>query len=498
MSVKESPVKEIPVEGITYDQIKIEKIPATPAYIPRDARLIPAENRAVVINPGYTCMPLGAMLAVLGVRRAIPFVQGAQGCTTYVRYTFCRIFKEPAAIATASFHEDAAVFGGRRNVVEGIRNLVVRYWPEVIGVVTTCSSEIIGDDMVSFLKMARKRLRDEIGAEKEEAVAIVLINTPSFAGSHVEGYNRAARAFLETLATRRTRPNKKINIIPGLVYPGDIREIKHLLQEMEIVGTVLFDIADTLDAPLHPPQSLPYYPPGGTTLEEIREMANAAATFALQPEAGGAGARFLERRFGLPAVVGPMPVGVAATDAFVQALARFTGRGVPQSLLDERGRLVDAMADTFHHTMMKRVAVFGDPDTALGLTRFVCELGMTPVAVAAGTPTRTFGRAAQAIFAEYQHLFLDQPKIFNGGDLFEFEEYLKTLKRLDLIIGHSKGKDIASELDVPLVRAGFPVYDRFGYQKKPIVGYRGAELLLYDIVNAILDYRYPDDRTQQL
>jgi nitrogenase molybdenum-iron protein beta chain len=122
---------------------------------------------------------------------------------------------------------------------------------------------------------------------------------------------------------------------------------------------------------------------------------------------------------------------------------------------------------------------------------------MTPMTVAVSTKSKTFTQDAEAIFAEYQHLFLDTPKIFNGGDLFEFEEYLKTCKRLDLIIGHSKGVDIANEIGVPLVRAGFPIYDRFGYQKKPIVGYRGAELLLYDIANAILDYQYPDDRTQQ-
>ena len=184
-------------------------------------------------------------------------------------------------------------------------------------------------------------------------------------------------------------------------------------------------------------------------------------------------------------------------DGFIQSLIRLSGKRVPKGILDERGRLVDAMADTFHHTRMKRVAIFGDPDTVLGLTGFVCELGMCPVAVAAGTKSKTFTQDAEAIFAEYQHLFLDTPKIFNGGDLFEFEEYLKACKRLDLIIGHPKGVNIANELALPLVRAGFPIYDRFGNQKKPIVGYRGAELLLYDIANAIFDYQYPDDRTQQ-
>ena len=150
----------------------------------------------------------------------------------------------------------------------------------------------------------------------------------------------------------------------------------------------------------------------------------------------------------------------------MQNLSRITGKEIPASLKVERGRLIDAMADTFHHTMMKRVAIFGDPDTVTGVARLVCELGMTPVAAAAGTPTKTFEQEMDGIFAGYRELFLETPRVFNGGDLFEFEEYLKTLPRLDLIIGNSKGIDISRELDVPLVRVGFPIYDRFGYQKR--------------------------------
>lgn len=490
-------LKEIPLRGIPYDEIKIEKVPATPQYCERPQELVPSTNRALVINPNRTCMPLGAMWAVLGVRHAIPFVQGAQGCTTYVRYTFCRIFKEPATIATASFHEDAAVFGGRRNLVEGIRNLVVRYWPELIGVVTTCSSEIIGDDMVSFIRMARANLRKEIGAEKADRIPIVLINTPSFAGSHVEGYDRASRAFVESLANNKGRANGKVNIIPGLFYPGDIREIKHLLRHMGIEAIVLFDISDTLDAPLEPPTSVPYYPPGGTTVEEIRDMANSLATFALQPHAGQAGARYLERKYGVRAVVGPPPIGVKGTDAFLRTLQEITGKPIPRSLLQERGRLIDSLADTLHHTMMKKVAIMGDPDIVLGITRFVLEMGMEPVAVASGSPSKTFVHDVESILAEAEYGG-DPPLILNGGDLFEFEEYLKKQPRLDLILGNSKAVDISRELQVPLVRVGFPIYDRFGYQKRPIVGYRGGEMLLAEIVNSMLDYQYPDDRTQQL
>lgn len=490
-------LKEIPITGIPYDQLYIEKIPATPEYCRRPAELLPAGNRSVVVNPNRTCMPLGAMWAVLGVHGAIPFVQGAQGCTTYVRYTFCRVFKEPATIATASFHEDAAVFGGRRNLIEGIRNLVVRYWPELIGVVTTCSSEIIGDDMVSFLKMARANLRKEIGPEKADRIPIVLVNTPSFAGSHVDGYDRASRAFVETLATTRDKPSGKVNIIPGLLYPGDIREIKHLLRHMGIEGIVLFDISDPLDAPLQPPVSLPYKPPGGTPVAAIRDMANSLATFALQPHAGQAGARYLERKFGVRAVVGPPPIGIQGTDAFLKTLRELTGKPIPESLLQERGRLVDSLADTFHHTMMKKVAIMGDPDVVLGVTRFVLEMGMEPVALAGGTASKTFDHDVEAILAEAGYGG-DPPLVVNGGDLLEFEEHLKQLPRLDLVIGNSRAVDIAKELQVPLVRVGFPIYDRFGYQKRAVVGYRGGEVLLAEIVNSILGYQYPDDRTHQL
>ena len=102
-----------------------------------------------------------------------------------------------------------------------------------------------------------------------------------------------------------------------------------------------------------------------------------------------------------------------------------------------------------------------------------------------------------AILDEYRQIFVEKPKIFNNGDLFEIEEYLRGVKRLSLIIGHSKGVDIAAECGVPLIRAGFPIYDRFGYQKKSIVGYRGGERLLYEIVNTIMGHHYPDSQLQQ-
>ncbi len=482
---------EIPIEGINYEQIYIEKEPICPEYTPPDETIIPSSKRTVVIDPGRICMPFGAMWASVGVHKCIPFVQGAQGCTTYPRYTFSRIFREPVSIATASFHEDAAVFGGRKNLIEGIRNLICRYQPEVISIITVCSSEIIGDDIDSYLDEAKEQLEEEFGPEVSDSVKFVIIHTPSFAGSHIEGYNRAAKAFLQTLAKKRS-PNNKVNIIPGMVTPGDIREVKHILRLMGIENIILFDISGTLDCPLRLPQSMPYYPKGGTKSEEIMDMANSLATFALSPHEGKAGATYLEKRFKVPAIIGPLPLGVHNTDIFVKRLADVTGRPIPEEIKDERGILLDAMADTFHYTMMRRVAICGDPDIVAAATRFTCELGMEPVAIFNGTPSKDFAQEVWAVAEEYNY----KPTIFNGGDMFEWEDFIKR-EKVDLILGNSKAVNVAKETDTPIVRIGFPIYDRVGYQRRANIGYRGGEYLLDLIVNTILDSKFPDDRVHQ-
>lgn len=58
------------------------------------------------------------------------------------------------------------------------------------------------------------------------------------------------------------------------------------------------------------------------------------------------------------------------------------------------------------------------------------------------------------------------------------------------MIGNSDGRLIARDLGIPLVRVGFPVYDRVGYQRIPVVGYHGAVNLLNRITNTVLRAYY--------
>jgi nitrogenase molybdenum-iron protein beta chain len=70
--------------------------------------------------------------------------------------------------------------------------------------------------------------------------------------------------------------------------------------------------------------------------------------------------------------------------------------------------------------------------------------------------------------------------------MFFFHQLVKN-ERPDLIFGNTYAKYIARDEDIPLIRMGFPIYDRVGHQYFPITGYPGALRLLERMLNALLD-----------
>ncbi|MCK4491625.1 MAG: hypothetical protein KAU03_03315, partial [Candidatus Altiarchaeales archaeon] len=48
---------EIPVEGINYEQMYVEKEPISEEYIPPDETIISSSKRSVTIDPARICMP---------------------------------------------------------------------------------------------------------------------------------------------------------------------------------------------------------------------------------------------------------------------------------------------------------------------------------------------------------------------------------------------------------------------------------------------------------
>ncbi len=98
---------------------------------------------------------------------------------------------------------------------------------------------MIGDDVDGVVTKLEEGLLKEKYAGRE--VHLLAIHTPSFVGSMITGYDVAVRDFVKKFA-KKGEPNDKINLITGWVNPGDVKELKHLLAEMDIDATVLFEI----------------------------------------------------------------------------------------------------------------------------------------------------------------------------------------------------------------------------------------------------------------
>jgi len=430
-----------------------------------------SKRSALTVNPCKTCQPVGAIYAALGVHNCMPHSHGSQGCASYHRTFLTRHFKEPAIASTSSFTEGASVFGGGSNIKTGVKNVFDIYNPDIIAVHTTCLSETIGDDLNAYIQ----------DMDLPEGKIVVHANTPSYVGSHISGFYNMMAGFIRYLSKSTGKSNGKTAIFPGFVNPGDIREMKKIANLMKVPFTMFPDQSGVMDAPMTGDYAM--YPKGGTTVTEIVEMGDCKKVLALGELTSEEPANVLERKCKVPYTLIPLPIGIDATDKFVMELSQLSNEEVPYELEEERGQLVDLMLDAHFYFFNKTVAIFGDPDTVLGLTRLVLEMGMIPKYVLTGTPGENFVKLAQELFEQFG---VEGCTAKAAGDLLELHQWIKN-EKVDLLLGTTYGKQIARAEDIPFIRAGFPVLDRYAHSSFPIVGYKGAMRMVQAIADTLMD-----------
>lgn len=424
-----------------------------------------------LINPAKTCQPVGAMYAALGIYKCLPHSHGSQGCCSYHRMHLTRHFRDPIMASTSSFTEGASVFGGAANLKASIRNVFTIYNPDVMAVHTTCLSETIGDDLPSIIG----------GSEVPEDKIVFYANTPSYHGSHVTGFSNMTKGMVQHFSTATEEEKKEqVNVIPGFVNPGDMREIKRILSLMKIRYIMFPDTSGVVDAPMTGEYVM--FPEGGTKIEDLKDTGNSKATISMGLSASADAGLALEKKCRVPNYTLNTPIGVKATDEFIMKLLKIGVSKVPAELEEERGQLVDIMTDTHFHFHGKKVAIFGDPDVVISTTEFLLSLGMVPVHVLTGTPGESF---VKTITEMLNHAGL-KANVKAGGDLLMFHQWIKN-EPVDLLIGNTYGKYIARAEDLPLIRIGFPVLDRSVHSYLPIVGYKGAMRIVEMVSNALLD-----------
>ncbi|WP_119157036.1 nitrogenase iron-molybdenum cofactor biosynthesis protein NifN [Caldimonas tepidiphila] len=421
-------------------------------------------KKACAVNPLKMSQPLGASFAFLGLDSCMPLMHGSQGCTSFGLVLLVRHFKEAIPLQTTAMNEVTTILGGYENLEKALVNIRKRAAPRVIAICSTGLTETKGDDVEGHLKLIRQNKPELADTE------LVYVSTPDYVGAFEDGFSNAVTAIVKALVKpAQDRPASQVNLLAGChLSPGDIEELREIVEAFGLVPIVLPDVSRSLDG--HIPPDWRGTTLGGTTVEEIRSMGASAATLAVGEQMREA-AEALEQIAGVPYTLFERLTGLECNDRFLQALSRISGKPVPMKYRRQRSQLLDAMLDAHFHIGGKRVAIGAEPDLLLAVGGLLVEMGAT--LECAVTTTHS---------AALEKLSIEKVLI---GDLEDLE---KGAAACDVLVTHSHGRQAAERLDKPLFRIGFPVFDRVGNSHRLQVGYRGTRTLVYDFANLMLEH----------
>ncbi|MGD8591102.1 MAG: nitrogenase iron-molybdenum cofactor biosynthesis protein NifN [Chromatiales bacterium] len=428
-------------------------------------------NKALSVSPLKASQTIGAALAFLGFHRAMPMLHGSQGCTAFGKVFFVRHFREPIPLQTTAMDQVTTVMGSEESVVEGLKTIAEKNNPSLLGVPTTGLSETQGSDV----RMAVKAFRDKY--PQFDGIPVVPVSTPDYSGCLESGFAKAMAAIIRTLVPAAevagTRPGQRRHQVNVLVNasltPGDLEELKSLIEAFGLRPLVLPDLSDSLDGHLGE-GDFSALTIGGTAVSELPTLGDAVASLVIGRSMQQT-ADELAGLTGVPDYRFDHLMGLDAVDALIDTLQRISGEPVPDRLERQRAQLQDAMLDCHFMLGMARIALAADPDLLVAFSQLLDGVGAQTVAAVSPVNAPVLQQGAA-----------DEVKI---GDLEDLER-LAGENGAELLITNSHGAESARRLGIPLLRAGFPQYDLLGGYQKTWIGYRGSRQTLFDLANIML------------
>ncbi|MFG1215379.1 nitrogenase iron-molybdenum cofactor biosynthesis protein NifN [Xanthobacter flavus] len=434
-------------------------------------------KKSCAVNPLKMSQPIGGALAFMGLRGAMPLLHGSQGCTSFGLVLFVRHFKEAIPLQTTAMSEVATVLGGYDNVEQAILNIYNRTKPEIIGICSTGVTETKGDDVDGYIKLIR---------EKYPQLAdfpLVYVSTPDFKDAFQDGWEKTVAKIVEVLV-KKPEPDapknpKRVNVLPGChLQPGDLDELRCILEDFGLEPSFLPDLAGSLDG--HIPDDFTPTTIGGIGVDEVATMGEAAWTIAIGSQMKTA-AEAMQKKTGTPYRLFERLCGLGPNDEFFMFLSEISGREVPRRYRRQRGQLVDAMLDAHFHLGGRKLAIGAEPDLLFDVASALHEMGTHITAAVTTTQSPVF-----------EKLPCDEVLL---GDLEDLETLAKE-RGCDLLLTHSHGRQAADRLNIPFYRIGIPMFDRIGSGHKMTVGYRGTRDLMFTLANmCIADHEQNHDAT---
>lgn len=434
-------------------------------------------KKALSVNPLKASQPIGGSLATLGFNRAMPMLHGSQGCTAFAKVFFVRHFREPIPLQTTAMDQASSVLGADENVVEGIRAIAEKSRPHLITILTTGLAETQGADVHRNVREFR------VAYPEFDDVAVVAVNTPDFSGSVETGYAATLTEIIKALVPEKKaagtevgRRKRQVNVLVSyMLTPGDLEALRVIFEQFSLRPVFIPDLSSSLDGCLTDEDFSPVTI-GGTELSELATLGDAIATIVIGASLDTT-AKVLEEKTGVPTYRFDHLYGLRTMDQLMMTLTLISGHPVSERLERQRAQCQDALLDCHFMLGQLRVAVAADADLLKAWVDLLQEIGADVVTAVTSCNVPLLERIPVASI-----------KI---GDLEDMENLSKTSK-VQLVIGNSHAVTTAERLNVPILRAGFPLYDVIGGYAKQWIGYNGTRQTLFDLANLVINHAHEE------
>jgi len=416
------------------------------------------------VNPVKSSPAIGAAYCVQGIKKAMAFFHAPPGCTFLSKVLLTQHFMEPVGIAGSDTKEIATIFGSSEEIKVKIKSIVEKQSPDLIYIITSTTAEIRGVD----IQLTLKELSTEI-----PNIPVIAVYAPDFSGSFSDGFSRVVSETLDyfhshpdTIQRKLDESNhKQITVLPApFMSATDISELEDIILSFGLSVKFLPDLSRSMDGSRASHSSMAH---DGTTIEDIKSIRFSDAVITFSDSMNSAGKKLAEN-LQCPHYHISHIYGIKATDKLFQYLIEITkSQEVINKWKLQRARLQDLMVDVHLRVSQKKAAIALDYDQVASFYSFLSEMGMdTRMALSSVAGPSTD---------------------IKTGTLFDIEKSLETGNHYDLLITNSHGKEICHQYNIPHLRAGFPIYDRYGALLETRVGYNGGINMIKEITNLIVN-----------
>lgn len=421
-------------------------------------------TNACMVDPVTKCAIFGISQVVGEIRGGAVLVHGPKGCA-FPAF-------EATHLSQVSFNysemcEKSVIFGGEELLHQKLWETYYDSNAALVGVISTCSSEIIGDDIVGVMNSAGL------------PVPTMKFEGAGFKRNHRQAVDYTMETMLKEMLAPRESSDGSINLLCHVSshsrWKDDCVQLEAMLGRFGMPVRKLF-----LD----------------NDLDDLRQASAADLTVLGAPDVGEGAARLLKRKAKIPVVAPLPPIGMERSVNWMLEVAEALGRPMTRAEADvmaeaTRRRFLNGLGRVisqrpFDKIRTGKIAIVAEPVLAEGYAHLLArELEGAPALIV----LRTANPEDEAIRTLAERLPRTSRVVVSGDNARILEE-LNVIKP-DILLGSDLDyityRGLGKNVKVAFVGIAQPSTRRLFLNPRSYWGFDGVLNFIEDLVNAVTE-----------